>query len=875
MKDFKLKPPKLGGWLLKQIARYEDNLSLLGDFDEEFEYITQSKGPLHAWFWYWFHLLKSLPSFLRDLFYWRCAMLFNYLKVALRNIRRHKVYSFINIAGLAIGISCSLLLVLFVQHETSFDSFHKKADRVYRIIRKQPGLKFGGREFAAQTPGPLAQTLKQEYPEVIQGTKLGLYYTELLITHKNRSFYEQGISADENFFEVFSFRLLRGDPKTVLAEPSTIVLTERLAEKYFGTEEPLGKMIKIQEDYDVKVTGIIKQIPKNSHLQFDYIMSIISLKLIQGENNYLVLWDAPNNFQTYIELHKDADPKELERKLPDFARRYVGNLERNQKRQMESYHLQPLRNIHLDSKVNDSISVNSNKSNIYIFSIIALSILLIACINYMNLTTARASKRSKEIGIRKVVGALRKQLIKQFIFESFILTVTAFSLAVLIVIVILPLFNSFIDREITINILNNSNIILGFIALLLFTGISSGLYPSLVISSFQPTRILKGAYNPFSKKTRLKNSLVVIQFCISIVLVVGTVAIIKQLNFIRNRELGFNREQILVLYVRDNAILRKYALIKNAFLQNPNIVRVTKSNDLPITRGSTGEVFIEGKNAGPEYEFKPYIIYVDHDFIDVFGIDLISGRNFSREFTNESQDSVIINETAAKMLGWKEPIGKLCGTWPAENGKVIGVVKDFHFHSLYNRIEPLILTYTPQMGRYISVKISSTNYKMTIDFIKETFRAFGSNRPLEYIFLDDVFNNMYRAEQKIGAAFNTFSGLALFIACLGLFGLISYTTEVRTKEIGIRKVLGASASRIIFLLSRECTLNILIANVIALPVAYYAASKWLENFAYRISVDICVFFFPIVISFIISFFTISFQSIKAATANPVDSLRYE
>jgi len=869
------RPLKILEFFLKNVIPYEDQENLAGDFEEMYDRISGKSRKAVALLWYAFQIIKLIPSYFKNYTYWRLAMIKNYLITALRNIRRHKVYSFINIAGLAIGISCSLLVILYVQYEMSFDSFHQKADRIYRIVRKQPGLKFGGKEFAAQTPGPLAQTLRQEYPEVIQATKIGLYYTELLITHENQSFYEKGISADENFFEVFSFQLLKGNPETALAEPSTIVLTERLAEKYFGTEDPLGKTIKIEEDRDVKVTGIVKQIPKNSHLQFDYIMSLISLKLAQGDNNYLVLWDAPNNFQTYIELHKDADHKELEKKLPAFARRYVGDLERNQKRQMESYHLQQLRNIHLDSNVNDAISVNSNKSNIYVFSIIAFAILLIACINYMNLTTARASKRSKEIGIRKVVGALRKQLIKQFLFESFILTVAAFSLAVLIVMFILPLFNSFIDRDITINILNNSNIILGFIALLLFTGISSGLYPSLVISSFQPTRILRGAYNPFSKKTGLKNSLVVIQFCISILLVVGTIVVIKQLNYIRNRELGFNREQILVLYVRDNAMLQKYPLIKNAFLQNPTIIGVTKSNDLPITRGSTGQVLIEGKNAAPEFEFKPYIVYVDHDFINVFGIDLISGRNFSREFANESQDSVIINETTAKMLGWKEPIGKLCGTWPAENGKVIGVIKDFHFHSLYNRIEPLILTCTPQMGRYISVKIDSVNYKMTIDFIKKTFREFGSTRPLEYIFLDDVFNNMYKAEQKLGAAFNCFSGLALFIACLGLFGLISYTTEIRTKEIGIRKVLGASPSKIIFLLSRECTLNILIANVIALPIAYYAVSKWLENFAYRISVDIWVFLFPIVISFVVSFFTISIQSIKAATSNPADSLRYE
>ena len=715
----------------------------------------------------------------------------------------------------------------------------------------------------------------EEYPEVNQATTLGLYFTELLFTHENRSFYEKGISADKNFFKVFSFQLIRGNPEIALAEPASIVLTEKLAEKYFGTEVPLGKTIRIDEGHDVRVTGIIEQVPKNSHLQFDYIMSLISLKLIQGENNYLFRWDTPNNFQTYITLHKDTDYKELEKKLLGFVQRYVGDLERNQRGQMESYFLQPLKSIHLDSRVEDAISVNSNKTNIYVFTIIASFILLIACINYVNLTTARASKRSKEIGIRKVVGAFRQHLIKQFLFESIILTVMAFSAAVLIVLVILPLFNSFIDREITIHFLKDPHILLSLSALLGLTAILSGLYPSLAISSFQPIKILKGADYSLSKKSRLRNSLVVFQFCISILLLLGTLVIVKQLNFIRNKEMGFNRENILIAIIRDNWILKSYPSVRNAFLQHPNITGVTKSNDLPITRGSTDDVIVEGINAGPGYEFKPYIMYVDHDFLDVFAIDLVSGRNFSTEFTNESIDSVIINETAARMLGWKDPIGKECRTWPAENGKVIGIVKDFHFHSLYSQIAPLIMTCVPQMGHYLSFKLGSGNVEKTIAFIKKTLKSFGSNRPLEYFFFDDTFDRMYRAEQKLGAAFNYFSALALFIACLGLFGLASHTAETRTKEIGIRKVLGASASKIIFLLSGKFALSVLFANIIALPLAYYACLKWLENFAYKTPVSIWIFLLPAAISFVISFLTVIFQTIKAATANPVDSLRYE
>jgi len=873
-----LQIPEIAGFILKALIPKYDFKYTIGVYEQSYMDIKRQKGNLSAHLWLFFQLCLAVPAFLKMKFNGGMIMINNYSKIALRTMRRHKIYSFINIAGLTVGISCFMLLILYVQYERSFDAFHKKADSIYRIIRKQPGHKYRGREFTAQTPGPLAQTLAEEYPEVDQATKLGLYFQELLLTHGNQSFYENGISADKNFFKVFSFTLLRGNPETALAEPAAIVLTEKLAEKYFGTEEPLGKTIRIDEGYDAKITGIIEKIPGNSHLQFDYIISLMSLKLIQGDNNYLVRWDTPNNFQTYITLHKDTDYKELEKKFPGFVQSYLGDLERNQKGQMESYFLQSLKSIHLDSRVDDVISVNSNKTNIYVFTLIASFILLIACINYVNLTTARASKRLKEIGIRKVVGAFRQHLIKQFLFESIILTIMAFSAAVLIVLVILPVFNSFIDRDITIHFLKDPSIILSLMALLGLTAILSGLYPSVAISSFQPIEILKGpGYSP-SKKSRLRNSLVVFQFCISILLLLGTVVIVKQLNFIRNKEMGFNRNNILVATIRDNRILKSYSSIKNDFLQHPNISGVTKSIDLPITRGSTDDdVIVEGTNADPRYEFKPYIMYVGHDFLNVFGIDLVAGRNFSTEFINESANSVIINETAARMLGWENPIGKECRTWPAEeNGKVIGVVKDFHFHSLYSQIAPLIMTCAPpHYGNYLSFKLSSGDVERTIAFIKKTLKSFGSTRPLEYFFFDDTFDRMYRSEQKLGAAFNYFSTLAIFIACLGLFGLASYATETRTKEIGIRKVLGASASKIVFLLSGKFALSILFANIIALPLAYYASLKWLENFAYKTSIPIWIFLLPAAISFLLSFLTVSFQTIRAATANPVDSLRYE
>ena len=873
-----LQIPDIAGFILKALIPAHDFEYTIGIYEQSYMDIKRQKGKLSAHLWLLFQLCLAVPAFLKMKLNGGTTMIRNYVKIAIRNIKRHKIYSLINIAGLTVGTACFMLLILYVQYERSFDTFHENAERIFRIIRNQPGHKYRGRDFTAQTPGPLAQTLAEEYPEVEQATKLGLYFQELLITHGNHSFYEKGISADKNFFRVFSFPLLRGNPETALAEPASIILTEKLAEKYFGTEVPLGKTIRLNDEYDAEVTGIIEKIPGNSHLQFDYILSLMSLKLIQGDNNYLVMWDTPNNFQTYVTLHKDTNDKKLEKKFPGFVQRYLGGLERNQRGQIECYFLQPLKSIHLDSRVEDAISVNSSKTNIQVFTIIASFILLIACINYVNLTTARASKRAKEIGIRKVVGAFRQHLIKQFLFESTILTILAFSAAALIVLFLLPVFNSFIDRDITIHFLKNPHVILSLTALLGLTAILSGLYPSTAISSFQPIKILKGADYSIPKKSRLRNSLVVFQFCVSILLLLGTVVIVKQLNFIRNKEMGFDRENILVTTIRDNRIIKSYPSIKNDFLQHPNITGVTKSIDLPITRGSTDDdVIVERTSADPGYEFKPYIMYVGHDFLNVFGIDLVAGRNFSTEFMNESANSVIINETAARMLGWENPIGKECRTWPAEeNGRVIGVVKDFHFHSLYSQIAPLIMTCAPPLyGNYLSFKLGSGDVERTIAFIKKTLKSFGTTRPLEYFFFDDTFNSMYRAERKLGAAFNYFAALALFIACLGLFGLAAYTAETRTKEIGIRKVLGASTSKIVFLLSGKFALSVFFANTIALPIAYYISTKWLENFAYKTSVPLWIFLLPAGISFILSFLTVSFQTIKAATADPVDSLRYE
>jgi putative ABC transport system permease protein len=806
-------------------------------------------------------------------------MLRNYLKIAVRNLKKHRGYSSINIAGLAIGITCCLLILLLVRDELSFDQFHEHKNQIYRVVVQQPGQFYMGTDYLAVTPAPLASALKEEFPEVIKATRID-QSNNVIMSYKNKRFYEDGfLWTDDHFFDVFTFPFLRGDQSKALSEPYSVVISERMAHKYFGDEDPIGKIMALSNRYDFIVTGIMKDVPQNSHLQFDFLAPLMTLKSIRGQDDYLERW-GNYSYYTYILLPEGYSPKDLEKKFPAFVEKFMGERlrrmkERDPARQASRFFLQPLKRIHLYSHINFEISPNSDIKQIYLLSALALVILLIACINYMNLATARSAIRTKEVGMRKVIGAQRRQLIRQFIGESVFLSFIAILLAGILVEILLPVFNSIIGKSIRLHFFHDWEFFIGLICVALVVGTISGSYPAFFLSSFQPVAVLKGHFRTEGKGSILRRMLVIFQFAASIVLVISTVIIYSQIEYIRNKKLGFSREQVVVLPVRDRALRENHEPFKRELLQNPAVNGCTASTWLPNNiRTNVGGTTWDGMEEGTDMQV--YLLEVDHDFIDLFEIELVEGRNFSREFSTDSQ-AYIMNETARKIFGWEKALGKRFGFQREEVGigPVIGVVKDFHFLSLHQEIQPLVIHLTENWMSYLSVKINTTNIPRTIEFLKEKWKRFSPNYPFEYFFLDDDFEKMYRSEMRLGKIFMSFTVLAVFIACLGLFGLASFTSEQRTKEIGVRKVLGASVSNIVVLISKEFSKWVLIASLIAWPVAYYIVSQWLQSFAYRISIGIWIFLLATVLALFVAMATVGFKAVKAALTNPVDALRYE
>ena len=866
------RPPKIAESILA-ILSSSKKIGILGDTEEEYRMILSEKSRFKADMWYVWQIFLPLPFFVRQKIYWSLAMLSNYLKIALRNIKRNKVHSGINILGLATGMACFFLIMFFVRWELSYDSFHEKADRLFRVIVKSNDGTFNlGKTTMGVIPSPMAATMAEEFPEVIRVTRVHRA-RNFLFKYTEKKFVETGLYADPNFLKIFSFPLAKGNAETALREPLTMVVTEELGKKIFGDDDPVGKTLIFpyrEKIFDIKVTGILKKIPKNSHLKFDYLISLISWKVLDGEAKYVGRWNNWNAF-VYVELDPNTDPDEFADKLPAHLAKHSGQ------HRTSSFVLQPIKSIHLKSDAFIEISENYKMSNIYIFSCIAFVILFIACINYINLVTARASRRSKEIGIRKVVGARRKQLVRQLLGESIVLSFTAFFAAVFLLALFFPAFRAFVDKPMEISIFSDAPFLLEAIGLVFLVGLLAGIFPALYLSSFRPVSALKGIATSSAGKFNLRNVLVIVQFSVSIILIAVTLTIMKQMNYIRSRNMGFDREQVLVIDVRYPKLRDHILNIKSTVLQNTNVLGASLSDNLPtnIVPRITARVE-EGTLPDSKDSFGSYYTVVDQDFLDVHGIELLSGRNFSEKFARESEESVIINETAANRLGWKEPIGKMYKTVAlAENGRVIGVIKDFHFQSLHHSIQPLTLMFGPNWCRYLSLKINSSDIKGTIGFIRETVESFKPDYPFTYFFLDESFDEMYQEEQKLGKLFGNFTTLAIFISCLGLFGLASFAVETRTKEVGIRKVLGASISSIMMLISKGLTRSVFFANIFAWPVAYFIAHKWLENFAYRVNLGMWIFILSGLASLAIALLTISCQTVKAAAANPVDSLRYE
>ena len=792
-------------------------------------------------------------------------MIKNYLKIALRNLIKHKAFSLINISGLAIGMACCLLIIIFVQDELRYDRFHDKSDRIYRMTSE-----WNQRGVIANYPlifSGVPPILQNEFSEVQNFVRFDPRLN-VLISSGDKKFYEERLFyTDASVFEVFTFPLLKGDPKTALKEPYSIVLTENMAEKYFSGEDPMGQTLSIDNEHDYRIMGILKEIPRNSHIKFDFLASMATLEAQDSRYGKLWAW----NCYTYLLLPEGYSYLDLERKFPDFIRRHRGE------KAVEAYtfSLQPLTSIHLHSHLGSEIEPNGDIRYVYIFSAIAFFILLIACINFMNLSTARSANRAKEVGVRKVLGADRIRLTKQFLGESLFLSLMALPVAVALVELFLPAFNALTGKDLRIDYFGNSVVFIGLIGILLIVGILSGSYPAFFLSTFRPAEVLKGKLKAGSGSTLFRKVLVVVQFSISIVLIAGTIIIFNQLDFIRNKKLGFDKEQVVVLPVSRSGIGQNFEAFKTELLQNPSVESVCGSTSLPSLL-PTRSVFIpEGVEEGERLTLRN--VLVDYDFIKTFGMEIIEGRDFSRDFATDTKEAFIVNEAAVKEFGWDSALGKRLIDLEGPRGLVIGMVKDFHFRSKHQKIEPLILSLLPssRFVYFVSVKIRSSNISETLAFLKRKWNSFSPGWPFEYFFLDDNFNRLYKSEDRLRQVFLTFTFLAIFIACLGLFGLAAFTAEQRTKEIGIRKVLGASVPGVVLLLSKEFIKWVLAANVIAWPVAYFAMGRWLENFAYRISLGWGVFVAAAGLTLGIALFTVGFQAAKAALANPSDALRYE
>ncbi len=790
----------------------------------------------------------------------------NYLKIAWRNFKKGKLYSFINLLGLTIGMTCFILIALFVQYELSYDKQHKNVDDIYRVISKQPGNEYKGTDLFSGTPLPLGATMAIDFPEVETTTSIDLRSN--LISKGKEVFREKGIFADTGFFDVFTIKLISGEGKSALEQPLNVLLVESLAKKFFGSESPLNQTITFDGSTEFTVKGVIEDPPKNQHFSYSYIAPI-SAAPFYLENS--IAW-GNNVAVTYVKLAEGTDSKELESKL--FV--YRKNAEEEYAKyglKAPIYKLQPLKDIHLYSKVNFELEPNGDMKYVYLYSLIALIILLLASINYMNLTTVRSAQRAKEIGMTKVLGANRPQLISQFLGESFFFTVISFLLALGLASLLLPEFGQLLDKNIPFDIVGNKWLLISMFCLAILVGSLSGLYPSVFLSGVSPVKAFKGNFlKNMGGNARLRNGLVVGQFTAAIVLAIGSLIIHQQLQFTQNKNLGYDKEHIVHVPYSTNKIAENENVVRNELLKNPKIKKVSISSQIPLEFDNQGFVNNwEGNTTGQKLGI--YRTFVDYDFIDVLGMELVEGRAFSEDFATDEKEAYIINEAAAKSLSWKSSVGK-----EFDDGHIIGVVKDFHIQKFDLAIEPLYMRMRPEWAKTfgeVIITVNTDNFEETKKYITSVMNKAAPLVPFDVKFLDDTYAQLYNSEIRLGSTFNIFTILALFIASMGMFGLVSHSVLQRTKEIGIRKVLGSSILAIVLLISKDFLKLVIVALLTACPIAYYFMDGWLQGFAYRIDIDWRVFGLAGFMSFIISMITISVQSIKSALANPIESLRTE
>jgi putative ABC transport system permease protein len=806
-------------------------------------------------------------------------MIRNYLKTALRSLKKNRAFTAINVLGLALGFTAALLIVFYVTDELSYDRYNVNADRIYRV---NEDLKLGGNrvQYAVCMP-PLAQVLKTDFPDVENTVRLkrggGMH-----VKKGNESILEYNmIFADQSLFEVFTLPMLDGNKATALRDPNSVVITESTAKKYFSRTNVVGESLITDGKQPLKITGVIKDIPAQSHFTADFILSMSSFPDSRS-NEWL-----RSDYNTYVLMRKGADYKKLEAQFPQLLRKYSGQQMQDELKmsydQFEKsgsffrMNMIPLTDIHMHSNQTGELGANTTVEYVYIFSVIAAFILLIACVNFMNLSTARSANRAREVGVRKVLGSARKYLIAQFLSESVMVALAAMVIGVVAAAILLPAFNHLADKNIIITRQTLTWLIPAAVALVLIAGLLAGLYPAFFLSAFQPINVLKGKISAGFKGSGLRSFLVVLQFSISIFLIAGTLVVYNQLHYIQNRDLGFNRSQVLIVHnafeLGDHSKTFKHEIKQLGGVQN-----ATMTGFLPVQSNRSTGIFYKGAVADPKSSIFPQIWAVDEDYLNTLGMKIIAGRNFSNKMASDS-NALVVNETAAKLLGFTDAVNKVIYTSPGgNNGKfqpmtIIGVVKDFNFSSLRQNIDPVVMELRDDTGD-LSIKLQAASISAVLPQIEHDWREL-SQAPFQYSFMDQDFDAIYRSERRTGTIAMVLTSLAVIIACLGLFGLAAYAAEQRAKEIGIRKVLGATVTNIASMLSRDFIKLVFIAIIISSPIAWYLMNKWLQDFAYRVNFEWWILAIAGGTAILIAFATISFQSIKAAVANPVDSLRSE
>lgn len=866
-----ISPPSLGEKILKRLLSAEESCSISGDYLELYSEIIATQGKFRADIWYWSQILRAVWTTATIALYWSAAMLKNYIKIGTRNLFRTRVFSFINVTGLAIGIAGTFMILVYVANELNYENFHRNRKRIYRAS-VEFGDKNNSMHFAGAMPA-LAPALLDTAPEVENAVRF-FRDEKAKIKYAGNEFWEyEFYFADPSVFDVFTFPLIAGNKAGILDDPFSVVITKSIAQKYFGDEDPLGKTLLYNSEHPFKVTGTLKNIPANTHLRCDFLASMATMESLgrMPEKS----WNLFGDTYTYLLVKPDTS-------LPGLLTKIRQLLETNTNQdfaKMLSFELLGLTDIHMKSKAIFDLAPKGNLTYVYVFFAVAILVLLIACFNFINLSTARSLKRIKEVGMRKVLGAGRSQIVRQFLGESMMITLAAVGAALLLFRLVYPLFNGFLENSLTTSQQNFNYLLILVPLVVIVVGVLAGSYPAFFLSRYTPIHALSKQNQPSTGRSLFRRILVVTQFALAIVLMIGTALILSQLDFMKNSDLGFDKKNVLLVQFdsRNPSYDGQYSVLVDRFKQNPQVESVAGAYTVP-GRMSKFTMTIQRKSGNQIQNLSIHTVPVDFEYLESVGAELVEGRTFSREITEDEKNSILINQAAVKAFALSDPLGEAFSI-PSPDGmrevRVIGVVKDFHVYSLKQKIEPLLLHIDPRHFFTVAIRIQPENTRATVESLKAAWESLFPGNPFEYTFLEDSYNRMYISEEKVGHLLAVFSGLAVFVACLGLFGLTSYMTEQRRKEIGIRKVMGADVSRILLLLSRDITRSVLLANLFAWPAAWLIARRWLQDYAYRVAIGWWMFILAAGLALAIAWFTVSFQAMRAARTNPVDSLRYE